>query len=155
MRHSRRAYEDRNETDYVLHRIHGLARQISRASGAIRQHRVDRADLGRLDQPRMRHGGGRAPHLWLDDEYSLYDMFGFEFTLLRLGAKPPDATPLRAPAKAERLPLKIQDINIDEARDLYGADLALVRPDQIVAWRGNVVADAVSALKKAAGHACA
>ena len=56
MRHSRRAYEDRNETDYVLHRIHGLARQISRASGAIRQHRVDRADLGRLDQPRMRHG---------------------------------------------------------------------------------------------------
>ena len=99
--------------------------------------------------------GGRAPHLWLDDEYSLYDMFGFEFTLLRLGAKPPDATPLRAPAKAERLPLKIQDINIDEARDLYGADLALVRPDQIVAWRGNVVADAVSALKKAAGHACA
>jgi len=28
LRHSRRAYEDRNETDYVLHRIHGLARQI-------------------------------------------------------------------------------------------------------------------------------
>ncbi|HEY1860374.1 MAG TPA: FAD-dependent oxidoreductase, partial [Gemmataceae bacterium] len=96
--------------------------------------------------------GGRAPHLWLDDESSLYDMFGFEFTLLHLGGKPPDATPLRAAAQAKRLPLKILDINTDEARDLYEADLALVRPDQIVAWRGNVVADAVSALRQAAGH---
>jgi hypothetical protein len=24
----------------------------------------------------------------------------------------------------------------EEARDLYAADLALIRPDQIVAWRG-------------------
>jgi 2-polyprenyl-6-methoxyphenol hydroxylase-like FAD-dependent oxidoreductase len=96
--------------------------------------------------------GGRAPHLWLDDEYSLYDMFGFEFTLLRLGAKRPDSTPLRAAAQAKRLPLKILDINTDEGRDLYGADLALIRPDQIVAWRGNVVVDAVSALWQAAGH---
>ena len=26
-----------------------------------------------------------------------------------------------------------------EARDLYGCDLALVRPDQYVAWRGNAL----------------
>jgi len=96
--------------------------------------------------------GGRAPHLWLDDEDSLYDAFGFEFTFLRLGTKPPDATPLRTAAQAQGLPLKILDINTDEARDLYGADLALVRPDQIVAWRGNVVADAVRALQQASGH---
>jgi FAD binding domain len=96
--------------------------------------------------------GGRAPHLWLDDEHSLYDAFGFEFTFLRLGAKPPDATPLRATAQAQGLPLKILEINTDEARDLYGADLALVRPDQIVAWRGNVVADAVRALQQASGQ---
>ena len=79
-------------------------------------------------------------------------MFGFEFTLLRLGAKPPDASPLRAEARAKHLPLKILDINTDEARDLYGADLALVRPDQIVAWRGNVVTDAATALWQASGH---
>jgi 2-polyprenyl-6-methoxyphenol hydroxylase-like FAD-dependent oxidoreductase len=96
--------------------------------------------------------GGRAPHLWLDDEHSLYDAFGFEFTLVRLGAKPPDATPFRATAQAQGLPLKILDINTDKARDLYGADLALVRPDQIVAWRGNVVADAAIALRQASGH---
>ena len=33
--------------------------------------------------------GGRAPHLWLGDEHSLYDAFGFEFTFLRLGANRP------------------------------------------------------------------
>jgi hypothetical protein len=50
------------------------------------------------------------------------------------------------------MPLKILDINTDQARDLYGADLALIRPDQIVAWRGNVAADAVNALRKVSGH---
>jgi hypothetical protein len=33
----------------------------------------------------------------------------------------------------------------DEARDLYAADLALIRPDQIVGWRG-VSADSAEAV---------
>ena len=33
--------------------------------------------------------------------------------------------------------LKTVDLLRDDARDLYQADLALIRPDQIVAWRGN------------------
>ena len=37
-------------------------------------------------------------------------------------------------------------------RDLYGADLALIRPDQIVAWRGNSAADAISVLRRAVGR---
>jgi hypothetical protein len=40
-------------------------------------------------------------------------MFGFEFTLLRLGAKPPDATPIRAAARTKRLPLKILDLTTE------------------------------------------
>jgi hypothetical protein len=39
-----------------------------------------------------------------------------------------------------------------EARDLYGADLALIRPDQIVAWRGNSSAEAAAVLRRATGH---
>src|SRR5262249_55948936 len=35
--------------------------------------------------------GGRAPHLWLDEGRSLFDLFNFEWTLLRLGADPPEA----------------------------------------------------------------
>jgi hypothetical protein len=40
----------------------------------------------------------------------------------------------------------------DEARDIYQADLALIRPDQIVAWRGNSSADAAAVLRRASGH---
>ena len=67
--------------------------------------------------------GGRAPHLWLADGRSLYDMFGFEFTLLQLGKKC-DATPFETAAKALALPLRLISVAGDEARDIYQADLA-------------------------------
>ena len=95
--------------------------------------------------------GGRAPHLWLKDGRSLFDRFGFEWTLLRLG---PGAVAGEAFARAAArlgLDLTVVDVPGDEARDLYAADLALVRPDQIVAWRGNSAASAESVLRRAAG----
>jgi 2-polyprenyl-6-methoxyphenol hydroxylase-like FAD-dependent oxidoreductase len=90
--------------------------------------------------------GGRPPHLWLADGRSLYDRFGFEWTLLRLGA-----------AHGSRfiesgLPLKVFDLKTDEARDLYGADLVLIRPDQIVAWRGNSDTDADGVVRRLLGN---
>jgi 2-polyprenyl-6-methoxyphenol hydroxylase-like FAD-dependent oxidoreductase len=96
--------------------------------------------------------GGRAPHIWLDDGRSLYDALGFEFTLLRLGTKPPDAAPFVAAADALGMPLSVVDLAETSARDLYGADLALIRPDQIVAWRGNSTTDAATVLRQATGH---
>ena len=96
--------------------------------------------------------GGRAPHLWLADGRSLYDTFGFEFTLLRFGAKAPDVTSFIAAAKAQSVPLAVVEVASDEARDLYAADLALIRPDQIVAWRGNSSDDAAAVLRRATGH---
>ena len=71
--------------------------------------------------------GGRAPHVWLGESVSLYDRFGFEWTLLCLGEGLRAADPR----------LKIVELKNEEARELYGADYALIRPDQIVAWRGN------------------
>jgi hypothetical protein len=42
------------------------------------------------------------------------------------------------PVNAVRQPqIRILELKNEEARDLYGADLVLIRPDQIVAWRGN------------------
>jgi hypothetical protein len=96
--------------------------------------------------------GGRAPHLWLGDSRSLYDALGFEFTLLQLGGEPPDAAPFQAAAKALNLPLTVLPIAGDEARSLYQADLALIRPDQIVAWRGNASSDASDVLRRVTGH---
>ena len=97
--------------------------------------------------------GGRVPHLWLGDGRSLYDLLGFEFTLLQLGARPADAAPFRAAAAAMNMPLATVLVPHEEARELYGAELVLIRPDQIVAWRGNSSADADAVLRRAAGHA--
>ena len=97
--------------------------------------------------------GGRAPHLWLAGGHSLYDTLGFEFTLLRLGKKPPAAAPFVQSAATFGLPLTVVDIATEEARELYQSDLALIRPDQIVAWRGNSADDAMRVLRLASGHA--
>ena len=85
--------------------------------------------------------GGRAPHLWLANgmgrRSSLFDRFGSGFTLLRLGNHPPSGAGLVAAARARGLPLAVVDVGEPAARELYERDLALIRPDQHVAWRGN------------------
>ena len=96
--------------------------------------------------------GGRPPHLWLQDGRSLFDAFGFEWTLLRLGPHAPAAQNVQRAASAKGIELKIVDVPNDEARDLYGADLALIRPDQIVAWRGNDDLDVTRVLATALGQ---
>jgi hypothetical protein len=39
------------------------------------------------------------------------------------------------------VPFAVLDVPDAAVRDLYGRDLALVRPDQHVAWRGNELPD--------------
>jgi 2-polyprenyl-6-methoxyphenol hydroxylase-like FAD-dependent oxidoreductase len=80
--------------------------------------------------------GGRAPHAWLDDSQSLFDRFGFEWTLLRLGASAPTGERLIAAAVAAGMRLQVVYVASDALRRLYEAPLGLIRPDQIVAWRG-------------------
>jgi 2-polyprenyl-6-methoxyphenol hydroxylase-like FAD-dependent oxidoreductase len=97
--------------------------------------------------------GGRAPHAWLADGRSLYDCLGFDFALLRLGPKPPDTASFAEIARRARIPLRVIEIAVDEVRDLYGADLVLLRPDQIVAWRANTSpADPAALLARLTGH---
>jgi 2-polyprenyl-6-methoxyphenol hydroxylase-like FAD-dependent oxidoreductase len=96
--------------------------------------------------------GGRAPHLWIDDDISLFDLFGFDFTLLRLGPRPPSAEPFISAAASLGIPLKVVDLVSGEARALYQTDLALIRPDQMVAWRGDDTGEADSVLRRATGR---
>lgn len=56
-----------------------------------------------------------------------------------------------AAAKQRGIDLKIVDWPLQEARDLYRADLVLIRPDQIVAWRGNSDAAAAQVLERLLG----
>lgn len=95
--------------------------------------------------------GGRAPHMWLEDGRSLYDLFGFEWTLLRLRPHCPAAIDIAQAARDLGLSLKIVDVEHGDARDLYEADLALIRPDQIVAWRGGSNCDARDIIAKVSG----
>jgi 2-polyprenyl-6-methoxyphenol hydroxylase-like FAD-dependent oxidoreductase len=79
--------------------------------------------------------GGRAPHVWLPDGRSLFDCFGFEWTLLCFGDNVRQAGAFSAAASEIGLDMKVISIDDEEARDLYESDFALIRPDQIVAWR--------------------
>jgi 2-polyprenyl-6-methoxyphenol hydroxylase-like FAD-dependent oxidoreductase len=94
--------------------------------------------------------GGRAPHLWLSAEQSVYDTFGFEWTLLRLSRKAAGEQFVSAATDAG-LSLKVVDLFRNEARDLYEADLALIRPDQVVAWRGSSDGAAAEVVKGVLG----
>jgi 2-polyprenyl-6-methoxyphenol hydroxylase-like FAD-dependent oxidoreductase len=94
--------------------------------------------------------GGRAPHAWLDGGVSLYDLFGFEWTLLRFDKDEADGVKLREAAHASGVDLKLVTLPAS-LRDLYEADLVLIRPDQIVAWRGG--ASQASELGRVLGRA--
>lgn len=81
--------------------------------------------------------GGRAPHAWLADGQSLFDRFGFEFTLVCLREPGETARAFERAARAGAIPLATLAPGSAELRDAYQADYALIRPDQVVAWRGN------------------
>lgn len=96
--------------------------------------------------------GGRAPHAWLQDGSSLYDSFNFEWTLLALGPDAPATRGFADAAAALGLDLRVVAHTSEELRALYEAPLALIRPDQIVAWRGRSDSGALQVLAQASGH---
>jgi 2-polyprenyl-6-methoxyphenol hydroxylase-like FAD-dependent oxidoreductase len=96
--------------------------------------------------------GGRPPHAWLADGRSLYDSLHFEWTLLALGPQAPDTTPFAQAAQALGLDLRVVRHEAPELHALYEAPLALIRPDQIVAWRGHGAEEAAYVLKRASGR---
>ena len=96
--------------------------------------------------------GGRPPHAWLEDGRSLFDAFGRDWTLLALGPDAPDVDPFIRSARALGLDLAIVRLPASALLELYGAPLALIRPDQIVAWRGHHAETAEQVLSQAIGN---
>lgn len=92
--------------------------------------------------------GGRPPHAWLDDGRSLFDLFHTEWTLLALGPDAPDTEAFEAAARAMAVDLRVVRLPQPSLRELYEAPLVLIRPDQIVAWRGAAAGDAAGVLSR-------
>ena len=102
------------------------------------------------------HPGCLAPHAWLDERTSLYDRFGPDYTLLVLAdGAAPAAEAIRGAADAAGMPLTLLDVRAAGLDGLYGAPLALIRPDHYVAWRGQAVADAAGLVDRIRGAASA
>ncbi|NIJ37473.1 2-polyprenyl-6-methoxyphenol hydroxylase-like FAD-dependent oxidoreductase [Sphingopyxis panaciterrae] len=95
--------------------------------------------------------GSLAPHGWLADGSSLYDQFGPGFTLLVFG----NVETLGAEREAATTGIPLTIVRLDDSRlaERYEKPLALIRPDQHVAWRGDVWAPGMLAF--AAGKVAA
>ncbi|MEP7069746.1 MAG: FAD-dependent monooxygenase [Usitatibacter sp.] len=93
------------------------------------------------------HPGCLAPHAWLHDGTSLYDHFGHGFTLLVTdGSDNGEVERARDEARKADVPLSILRPREPAVADLYQARYVLIRPDQHVAWRGDVWPDSATRL---------
>jgi hypothetical protein len=82
--------------------------------------------------------GARLPHVWLDDGSALQDRLPVDgFTLLKLGRSQADTAELERAINARGASLTVLDVPDQIARELYGFDLILLRPDMHIVWRGQ------------------
>jgi 2-polyprenyl-6-methoxyphenol hydroxylase-like FAD-dependent oxidoreductase len=86
--------------------------------------------------------GARLPHVWLADGSAMQDRVGEGYTMLRLGRSSADISALQRAFRAIGAPFEILDVPDASARDVYGVDLMLLRPDMHIAWRGNAPPEA-------------
>ena len=80
--------------------------------------------------------GFRAPHAWLADGSSLFDHFGDRLTLLTRG-ETDDVVAIKEAGLDNRIPLTTYELPAEVGDDIYPQQLALVRPDQMLAWTGD------------------
>jgi hypothetical protein len=98
--------------------------------------------------------GARLPHVWLQDGSAVQDRIGYDlgFTLLHLAG---DHRLKNFQSAFESLgaPFRILELADARARELYGYDLILLRPDMHVAWRGNgLPQEPLELARTATGH---
>ena len=98
--------------------------------------------------------GARLPHVWLDDGTAMQDRLPLNgYTLLKLGGTQLQTASLAQAFQALGAPLTALDISDQIARDLYGFDLILLRPDMHIVWRGQQAPDdAALVAAVATGH---
>ena len=97
--------------------------------------------------------GARLPHVWLSDGTPIQDHIADGYTILKLGRTKADAGELEKAIRARGAPVAVLDVPDRAAREIYGYDLILVRPDLHVVWRGHAPPeDAAAVAAIATGH---
>src|SRR5215471_1453318 len=97
--------------------------------------------------------GARLPHVWLDDGTPIQDRIPDGYTVLKLGGTKADPGGLAAALRARGAPVTVLELADTAAREIYGYDLVLVRPDLHVVWRGNAAQeDPARIAATATGH---
>jgi 2-polyprenyl-6-methoxyphenol hydroxylase-like FAD-dependent oxidoreductase len=97
--------------------------------------------------------GARLPHCWLEDGRAMQDAIAEGYTLLRLGRPGDSADPIARAFAELGAPFSILDVADERAREIYGHDLLLVRPDLHIVWRGNRLINPVRLAAIATGQA--
>jgi hypothetical protein len=96
--------------------------------------------------------GARLPHVWLADGTALHDHIGDGYTLLCFNAVQTADVLFKAFA-GYGAPFTTLNVDDGHARDIYGYDLLLLRPDLHIVWRGNRLPDDPAKLAAlATGH---
>jgi 2-polyprenyl-6-methoxyphenol hydroxylase-like FAD-dependent oxidoreductase len=85
--------------------------------------------------------GARLPHIWLADGTPMQDRIPDGYTILKLGGARADARGLQSALRDRGAPVTMIETGDAQAREIYEADLVLVRPDLHVVWRGNAAPD--------------
>ncbi len=81
--------------------------------------------------------GSRLPNVWLGDGSPIQDRIPEGYTILRLGNTKADSSGLVKAFAARGAPISTLDVPDRVAREVYGFDLILLRPDLHIVWRGN------------------
>jgi 2-polyprenyl-6-methoxyphenol hydroxylase-like FAD-dependent oxidoreductase len=97
--------------------------------------------------------GARLPHVWLADGRPMQDCIPDGYTILKLGRTKADARGLQEAIRLHGAPVTVLDAPDRMAREIYGFDLILLRPDMHVVWRGQAAPeDAADIAAIATGH---
>jgi 2-polyprenyl-6-methoxyphenol hydroxylase-like FAD-dependent oxidoreductase len=97
--------------------------------------------------------GARLPHVWLDDGTAMQDRIPTNgFTILNLAQSKADPSPLAKAIQAHGAPATVLTVPDKIARDIYGYDMLVLRPDMHVVWRGNEPGDVTEIAATATGN---
>jgi 4-hydroxyisophthalate hydroxylase len=96
--------------------------------------------------------GHHLPPNVLSSGRNVFEELGTDYTLLAFGVSDSAVEGFEAAVRALKVPLKVVRDSYGQGLEAYESELILVRPDQYVAWCGDVApADVAAMMRKVVG----